>query len=569
MHTDRYCPKVRLVALCAAALVLLPPLPLIADTLVMKNGQRQTGVYEEDTQDKTMLYFTTVGGRLRIPRSAVGEILSDTPANSRVELGNAFFQQERYEDALEQYYMATRLEPEHEQAKVRLAAAQARLRDQQSASESKERETALSLLQEARGLIATENFPGALDKIRSAEARAGQLIETERQLAMAELHEAWGKARYDRLDYLGAAEHYETALQYSPRNARLRDLMLAALERLPERRGEAVVFWREKYQQNPADTDTALKLVDLLGKQAQYAELTDILVKLAREGRLAETKYRQQLHDGLLRAVREATDARDYERARENYMVLLEFFPDYDRTPIAFYDYYIRANQIDQRSYADLVELGKFALANKLPDEARQEFLKATVVNPEGIEAREALSAMAQGRLYEARRLVASAANDADSAYAALTVAQEIQQLYPSSTEIVDESKVIIEKAEAIIRENNRARQRSAMDIAARGDEYYERAISYLSEYQREDYTDRRRAYNPVREAESNLERAINAWNTALQLDPSLGTLAKGDLRTKQADAMRLLRELRTPLPRIDRQREFPRSQSNSSQSNN
>ena len=551
--------RVLVVGFVVAALAVCE-MPAPADTLVLRNGQRQTGVVEDDERDPAMLWITTTGGRFRIPRANIADLQRDTPANARLALGNAFFQIGQYENALEQYQIANQLEPNNEQILVRLAAAQARMSDRQAEADEAMRRTALELLEEARAAVAQERFPFALDKIRAAEVRAGSLIEAERIAALASLYEAWGRARFDRLDYAGSSQYLEMSLQYAPDNQSARDALLRALEQQPERRQEVLNHYKERLVADPHNVEIALKVVDLQYRLGQFDDMSVLLVDLARRGQLADVRYRRFLEEALIRATRTELDARRFEAAREKYLVLLEFFPDHDRQTLNYIDYYIRANQIDPNSYQDRVDLGKFAMAHGMYEEARQELSRALMIDSEGPEARQLLTGMAQGRLTEAQRLVDSAtAENLDPAYAALTLAQQLQQEFPTLLDVVDQARVVSERADNLVREHMRARQRSAADIAMRGDEYYERALGYMSEYQRSDFTDRVRAYNPVTEAQLNLNRAINAWNTALQLDSSLASLEKGDLRTKIADAQRLLRSLQQPLPRTTEFREYTR----------
>jgi hypothetical protein len=72
--------------------------------------------------------------------------------------------------------------------------------------------------------------------------------------------------------------------------------------------------------------------------------------------------------------------------------------------------------------------------------------------------------------------------------------------------------------------------------------------LGYLSEMRNLDYTDRSFVYSPKQEAIRYLNRAIFAWNQALQIDPELGPIGGGDLYNKIADANRHLRSLNAPV---------------------
>jgi hypothetical protein len=155
-----------------ALTALLLSVPLPADTLILTNGQKQIGIAEENEIDKTKIFFTTVGGRLGIPRSRIKEIIYDTPANSRIALGDEFYKISKYEEAWAEYKAATTLEPDNKIAQERLASAYAKVREiQQGANEE--------LMAEARVLLADARTLAAESKSVQQKPAPGHSSKTK------------------------------------------------------------------------------------------------------------------------------------------------------------------------------------------------------------------------------------------------------------------------------------------------------------------------------------------------------------------------------------------------------
>jgi tetratricopeptide (TPR) repeat protein len=531
----------RVLIVLLGAAFLFAPLPSFADTLLMKTGARREGVVEDHPADAGQIYFFTTGGRLSIRRDQIERIERSSPGLAWAGLGDQFMGLGRLDEAIDSYQKASAMAPGNTDIASRLEAALAEQRTQDAAGREKERQTALRLLDEALALADEKKFEDAVDKVRSAEQRAGFLIEKEARETMGIIHYKWGLSEIDRLNPRVAAEKLETALSFRPEAEGYRDTLISIYEKLPDKANLVIEHYRAKLEVEPSNDLLREKIAGLEYAQGNVRVAVDELLLLAESGRPMSIEARERLQAGLFSLVTDAANARDFDACVDLYRKLLTYFPDNDPGWLYYFEYYQQANAIDQQNPNEHITLARYCEEHELWDLAKAHFSTAIHLAPDNAEAQTGLQRIAEYDLVQLRQSMVAG----DWLQAKFQATQIIQQ-YPRATEVIGEARETMDRADARLLEEARDNEKRAEEIARRGDDYYQQAQGYLQQLQSTEFNRNVRVYSPTQEAERYLNRAISAWREALKIDPSLADISKGDLRTKIEDAQRQLNSLQS-----------------------
>jgi tetratricopeptide (TPR) repeat protein len=264
------------------ALALFAPMTVAADVLVMNNGQKLEGRAEEIDHKPEKVRFTRGVGSMEIARSSINEIIEEPDSVDYRRIGLQLVEAKSYKRAIELFDMSLALDPEETAATEGRARAQAAI---EQADLEAGRESALKVevdIEASRRLVAEERFEEAealLQRVAATSTTEAQ--RTAAQLALIELHTAWGFQRLDRLDPKGAELHYSRVLEMDPQNSDARERLLEVWKDDPARREDVLKAYTIKLQSDPDNLELNAKVADSFLMLNRYEDALPMLEKLA------------------------------------------------------------------------------------------------------------------------------------------------------------------------------------------------------------------------------------------------------------------------------------------------
>jgi tetratricopeptide (TPR) repeat protein len=218
------------------------------------------------------------------------------------------------------------------------------------------------------------------------------------------------------------------------------------------------------------------------------------------------------------------------------------------------YDYVLKRSQIDAETrgstdtarLARLVELGFWCRSVGLDEKAKKEFLYVLNLEPENALAMQGMGLYARASLKSAEERFA-----ARDFVSSRRLAQSTIDDYPDHREVVDAAATLIEKIQNESMKAERAKGAKAEELAQLGNELRAEADQHIARIL-DTTVDRSRTRIPLyAEAERCLTSAIENWQKALRIDPSMGISPEWDLNNKIMEAQRTFANLRPnrPLP--------------------
>lgn len=531
------------------AVGLLAPMSAAADVLVMNNGQKLEGRAESIDGKPDKLRFTRGVGTMEIARTSIKEVIEESDSVDYRRIGLQMLDAKSYKRAIELFDMSLELDPNEEAAVEGRARARAAI---EQAELEAGRESALRVevdIEAARKLIAEERFDEAENLLQRVAANSTTDAQrTAAQLALIELHSAWGFQRLDRLDTKGAEIHYTRVLEMDPNNADARERLLEVWKDDPARREDVLKAYTVKLQSDPDNLELNAKVADSLLMMSRFEDALPMLEKLALSPRYKAQRYDARFHNTLREIIRNQSDAGNYDAAIGNTEKLLKYFPSEDSSQLVILQYrkaVATADPLDTNNRARLIS----GLRNAgLKELAASEAAVVARVDPNNEILQGILREEAEERLGEVRDTLQrnEFAVARDMARGFIESGSQYPDLVAKATEMYERASV---EAERQAREN----RQQAREIAQRGIEYYQQALSFASQLRSTEVSSSVRPYSAKQEAIKYSRRSIDSLKTAISMDPSLAGVTGMDLNARLSDARQLLSTLTqagTPLGR-------------------
>lgn len=535
-----------------AAGILLAAAAAPADIVVFNNGDRREGRVEAAPGDPSRVSFTSNGQVLQIPRSSIREIIEQTDAEDFTILGDQFVALKSYQRAVRMYQRALDASPGHEPARRGLENARALITQQEAESERRMVDGFGAAIEEARQLIADQDFARAESKLDNVLANS----PSDQQRATAgtiqrELYLQWGLSRWDRLDPVGAEEYLNKALALDPDNTVAREALLEVWSNDPTKREQVLGEYLRRLQVDPDDLELNRKVVDLLVRLNRGSEAIEPLKRLVQSARYRALGYDERLQSAMHGAAVHAANTGDIDAGISMYRDLLNFFPGSDPTPLLLMQYEKKREELDPNDWEGKARLLPGLVEQGLVSYAVDEAELILRSDPSNAVALGIVRGQAERRIGEMQRALASG-----EYYIAMAAAEDFIKNVTRFTDLTERAADIARRAsleaERVAREN----RQQAREIAENARRYYSMAMRNAELMSSREADSRSFAISYKREATLNAERAVQAYEAALRIDPSLGPITGMGLTTELADARRLLANLtRDPDYRPTRQR--------------
>lgn len=514
-------------------------LPAGADILHLRDGETQAGVITVDRPELPTISIRTSGGELAVPRDRIVRVQSEPKSLGFMHIGDQFLERRSYAEAVTAYRAALDEDNANKEIQAKLAKAEGFLQEQKNAQVQEAMAGFDTQVSKARSLAKEKRFPDAIQQLRVADPGEASPKAADYRKAFAELYFLWGMDRADHQDLAGAAERLQQALKYDPGNENIQQQLARVWGSDPTKLQEVVSLY-----QNSTNPEDRLRLAEAYFKLRDYEKALPIYLEYTSDPKLASDVMRERIrfmYDAIQR--RYASEG-NFEKALEVYRAFVDFSPGEDLTPVAKYEYMIRRAQTDQNNPEQRAALAAYAEQQGLIETARQEYANILQIDPKNQVAMEGQRRFATAAIQDVRDFFSEG-----QFLLAYERANQVVQNYPMFPEITSEAQQWQARAEVEQQKAQRSRQQQAVALAQRGDDYFAQAQSYISAYLSLSVNPVTKVFSPKIEASKYLERALYAWQQALNIDPTLGSPTSYDLHRKIADAYARYVTIANPLP--------------------
>lgn len=520
-----------------------------ADIVTLNGGRLMKGIVDDERSTAEKIRFTGATGALTIPRQRIVSIEKEPLSRGYVHIGDEFASRGSLSDALAQYRRANELEPGVALIAERIKTTQASIDEELRLKRQDELLEVDDLARAVAGLIEAEEFEQAevlLERASSLQPDEGQ-VENLQQL-VGGLYLAWAKYYLDHLNSAAAEKMLDLALAAEPGSDEIYELLLTIWENQPEKQSQLLSIYKTILDKRPDDDVLRRKVGDLLFAKNDFeGSMKHYLLLYQKMNRQSGTLLEARVAENLERLHERAAANEDWENAIVYVSLLSEIDDDVDPRIVTNYQYYDRASQLAGDDVDGWLGLGAWAEQNGMSVVAL-DIYRAILEENEGNEAAEqALSRYAMA-------LVGRAENNFEQGdwIEAITYANRVLRDFPEREEAALRARQVRAQAETEIAIDQRNRRTKAMEYIAKGDTYFERANQYYARlFNTETRTSNLVIAPPKTEARRLYQSALDAYDAAIDLDPSLlddGALLVGPNR---AEAKRRLRQLDRSAPRV------------------
>lgn len=548
----RMLPTLALVALAAAAA------PVAADVLVLKDGTRLEGRVEDAEGGRVA--FISASGRIELPAARAVERIEEPDAKDWTRIGEQFAKRKEFAAAIQHYQRALEADAEFGEAKQGLEEARKVLQAEQDDRVRAQQEKINLELEKVPELLKAEKFKEALevlDGVMAARTTDEQRINAQR--LQIDLYQAWGFSRFDRLDYASAEEKYLRVLEMDPKNKVAREKLLLIWRNNPAKKAEVLKAYQAKLAEEPNNLEYNRIVGDMLYEMERYAEAIAPLKMIHAAPRYGRQGYDVKLRRSFNQAIEDLTNANKKDDGIKLFEDLLTVFPNEDPTRLTLLKYERDKERLEKEDWDGRALLVKNLYQTGLTQFAVREAELILRYDPQNEIADSILLAEATAELISIRE-----AFNQGNFLVARDMAQRFTKSQKRYPKLVDEAQEIYNKSDIEAKRQAKENRESARTIAERGLGYYEEAqrnvqlLNQTNLSQNEQNSGGRRSVSaPVSYKQQAIilcKRAIDHYETALRIDPTLGDIKVMDLNSRLRDARALYRSLTdrpTSLPTV------------------
>lgn len=540
--------SIRAHILAVALLLAGASAPVQADILVLNNNREMKGVVDEDASDAEKVKFSSATGSIMIPRSRIKSIKEEPEAQGYVHIGDDFMRLGDLEQAVSAYRRALDADPDFDTAASRLEEARQAIQDRERAMRDEQLRQIDVLMKDVRDLIRREDFEAA----EALLEKASDLVPDPKQREplqdlIAELYLAWARERLDKLDTPGAEQKLNLALAASPGNEEVMTLLLSLWEDQPAKQEQTLRVYKTVLERKPEDDMLRRRVADMMFQKDELEDaIYHYLLLYNKSDRFKGTSLEQRVVETLEKLHLRKAQEGDFEKAIYYYNLLGEIVPDLDPVVLTYYRYLNRASEIAPGDLDAQVELAEYAEINGLRSLALENYRRILEKDPDNEAARDALNRFALQLINQAE-----ASLDARDYYLARTYAERVIRQYPDSDEAVLRARQIRGIAENEIVRDEREKRELAKEYIDKGDYYYERANQYFRDLQSTETRINSPYSTPKSDATRFYEYAIQAYETAIEIDPSLSDSPTSLVGPNLRESRRNLSILKAGPPRV------------------
>lgn len=534
---------------CLTAICLMAAGALHADILILNEGNRLEGRVEATAPGRESVAYISATGRIELPKARIRELIEEPDSKDWTRVGEQFLKAKNYPMALQMFQKGVEADATFEEARKGLTEAQSAIEAQQAARVAAAQEAITKELELVPQMLEQEKYQGTLEllnRVLSGDSSTEQRVTAQR--LMRDLYLAWGFSRYDRLDMAGAEENYQRVLEMDPDNREARDRLLMIWKNDPAKRPEVLRAYQAKLALEPNNLQLNQTVGDLLYREERWTDALEPLAKVAAAPRYVGQGYDSKLKRSYEMAITKASDEGKLDEAISLFQRLLSIFPNEDRTNLTVLTYERDKSRLAKDDYDGQALLVRKLYNDGLTQYGEREAELILRYDPENEIADSVLRKQAE-ELFQA--IVQNM--QAQEYLVARNLATRFVATEKRYADLIEKAQEFSQKADIEVQKQQRANRESALRLAENGMQAYNEALRYVDMMQDTQRRTDSRVVSPKGEAIKNARRAIERFDTALQLDPTLGPSTGMDLSARRRDAQQLLNSLTdraTPLPK-------------------
>lgn len=520
------------------------PLMFMGDVIILNSGTRQEGLVRDVSDNPDQILFVNGTGEVKINRNKIRKIEKEEEYISWMKVADQLFALKDYKGALEDYNKAKELAPDNDDIDDRIKMAQDEIKKIDLESKEKNRKEVDDLLKQSEEFSKQKEF----EKAEMSVKKALTLMPSDQQKKeinsfLSNMYYDWAISDLDHVRPDSAAVKLEKVREIDPENLKAIKKLLDLWENNPIKTDMVIEAYESLLKQDPNNLSLKRKLADLNFKKGYEEKALQYYLDIYNNDEAQRAGIRDTLKNLFINSCNKAANEKNFNKAKEIYQKYCEIFPSADPTPIDIYEFAdklinLQANDIDGR-----IALIQFAKSKKLDVHAKELINSILASDPKNPKALAELNFYAQNDLQEAKQFF-----NIRQYWTAQSAFKKIIDEYPLLPDVIKEAGEFYERSQYESKKLDRAKKEQAQEIVSLGDSYYNKATYHLEMWRRTDVNKNIRVISDKDEAIKNLKRAVAAYETALSIDPSLGTLAGGDLNSKIADSKSKLSTLLYPI---------------------
>ncbi len=512
-----------------------------ADKVHFKSGDTREGRVDAVVGDPSAIMLVNSLGSIRVSRDLITRIEETDDATDYAIIGEQFLDIRSYDRAVQSFQKS--LEADSANARARAGMTRARDLIEAQKVEAKRARVAKNsdMLAGLRGLLQEERFEEAERNLATVLAESPTAEQTAAaELLRRDLYVAWGLSRLDRLDPETAEVYLERALKIDPENEAANDALLTVWEQDPGKREKVVAAYRNKLRTNPDDVDLNRKLADALLALNRTEEALEPLSRFEDTSAYRVNNYADRHRKAMVDVAQARAGAGDLDGAIAMYEDAQKKFEKLDTSPVAYWKYQLRLNDLQPDDWAGRAALLAYLTENGMTELAAQEADLILRNDPENETATALLRKKAEADLAD----IMDVFNRSQFALAK-GMSESFAEQNTRFPDLVQRASDVYARAEVEAERQAKAQREQAREVVAQGDEYLALARRNLELHKSADDPNRSSVIVYKSEADKYCRRAIQAYQAALEIDPSLGPLVGGmDVNSKLADARQLLSQI-------------------------
>ncbi len=519
-----------------------------ADKVYFKSGDTREGRVESVPGDPTSILLVNSLGSIQVSRDLVTRIEETDDATDYAVIGEQFLDIRSYDRAVQSFQKSLEIDTTNAQARAGMDRARELIEAQKV--EARRARVAMNsdLLVESRDLLQQERFEEVERNIQTVLTQSPtEEQKTAASLLQRDLYVAWGLSRLDRLDPETAEVYLERALKIDPDNEAANDALLTVWEQDPSKREKVVEAYRNKLRSNPDDIELNRKLADALLALNRPEEALEPLSRFEDTSAYRVNNYASRHKQAMVEVAHARAGEGNLQGAIDMFESAKGKFDDLDTSPVAYWKYQLRLNELEPDDWAGRAALLSYLTENGMTALAAQEAEVILRNDPENETATNLLRAKAEADITDIMEVF----NRGQFALAK-GMSESFAEENTRFPDLVQRASDIYARADLEAERQAKALREQAREVVAQGDEYLALARRNLELHKSAEDVNRSSIIVYKREAEKYCRRAIQAFEAALEIDPSLGPLVGGmDVNSKLADARQLLSQINRPTVEI------------------
>lgn len=508
-----------------------------ADVVWLKNGDRRDGKIIDESPN--MVTFRSASGDLEIRRDLIEKIDLESEEVNHVKIGNAYIEMENYDKAIEEYEQALKINPKNEEAISKLDFAKGKIELMKVNEQTQFEEQVQKQIEQVKVLITKSEFAEALKILTSIEENPLNDNKADLSSLYSDLYYQWGEYKVDRLDKLSALNYYELSIKYNPERTDVQNEIVKILETMPERKEEALQAYKKLLEGSPDRIDLKKKIGDIYYSQNKYEEAIPYYIDVYKSGDFLDTPFAQNLTLSFKNVI--STQERDgqYDKAVANTKKYNELFNIADTKDLLRLQYLAMKKNTKEGDIQGRINMLVFLTDNKMDAQAVVEIRAFLFDHPRNPDVMVLYTSYAE-KVYK-QAFYAYEQGDYESAY---NYAQQVIDDYPQAMDVITKASQIMNKSEIKKGQQDREKRDKGKEIADNGQYYYNLALRNIENLKSADLDTNVGIASDKQDAIRNLTRAIELWESAVEIDPSLGYSDSMDLTAKIEMAKFKLKDL-------------------------